>query len=136
MAGIALKRRCPGSPTCTQLIDADAKYCAEHARLIGGRRPSRVERGYDQHHVALRSHFARELEAGKTFTCAKCCKPVAHGDAWDLGHSEDRRTYTGPEHAACNRSHGGKRGAKVTNARRERSLAAATIASKGGGPPF
>jgi hypothetical protein len=40
-----------------------------------------------------------------TVRCAKpgCGQLIQPGEAWDLGHDE-QRNYPGPEHSACNRA--------------------------------
>lgn len=57
--------------------------------------------------------------------CWRCGLPIIDGvSQWDVGHLVDRaaggsndRSNTRPEHATCNRSSGGKRGAAITNQR-------------------
>ena len=34
--------------------------------------------------------------------CSRCGLPIAAGEEWHLDHSDDRRSYLGPSHAACN----------------------------------
>lgn len=70
-------------------------------------------RGYDQAHRLMRAQVAHVVEAGRA-VCARCGKPIVPGSAWDLGHSDDRRSWTGPEHASCNRA----AGARLGNSRR------------------
>lgn len=104
------KRRCPGSSVCPNLLESGQRYCAQCARVREVRRGDRVSRGYGAHHVALRKHYEARFETGESFTCVKCGKQITPGMPWDLGHTPDRKSYTGPEHEACNRSDGGKRG--------------------------
>jgi hypothetical protein len=86
---------------------------------------SRSSRGYGAPHVAVRARYACLVDAGEA-VCARCGIPILPGDEWDLGHSEDRSSYTGPEHSRCNRSAGGRNGAAVTNSRRAAAAAKPT----------
>ena len=83
---------------------------AERARDT--RRGSRQDRGYDAEHEAERRRWAPLVEAGRV-ACARCGQPITIGQAWDLGHTDDRLAWTGPEHAGCNRAAAGR-----TNAQR------------------
>lgn len=55
--------------------------------------------------------------------CSRCGKPVMPGSSWHVDHwpvpREMGGTDTWPAHAMCNMSAGGKRGAEITNGRRE-----------------
>lgn len=70
----------------------------------------RRERGqrYGYKHQQLRKAWERRGVVGHT--CAKCGRPIEQGQAWDLGHTDDGRGYTGPEHERCNRVDGARRG--------------------------
>lgn len=68
--------------------------------------PSRgktVAHGYGRLQKALRRKWERLVAAGGV-ACARCQQPIFPSDAWDLGHSDDRTFYTGPEHVYCNRA--------------------------------
>jgi hypothetical protein len=78
------------------------KYCDEHN---AGQ--------YGKEHRALRRQWARKIEQGgvqcqATF-CLMLSREIRPGTPWDLGHTPDRTAWTGPEHARCNRSEGGRR---------------------------
>lgn len=75
-----------------------------------------ASRGYGAAHKAERRRWKTIVDSGRA-VCARCGKPIAAGSAWDLGHSDDRSRWTGPEHASCNRRAGGRNGARVTNER-------------------
>jgi len=62
-------------------------------------------RGYGGKHQQLRKRWARQVAAGGV-ACARCGLPILDGEAWDLDHSPDRRSYLGPSHASCNGRHG------------------------------
>jgi hypothetical protein len=74
-----------------------------------------AQRGYGARHQQLRKAWKRIVEAGEA-TCARCGTAISPDAEWDLGHSDDRLSYTGPEHRACNRataSHGLTRHSRV-----------------------
>lgn len=78
---------------------------------------STAARGYGGKHQAERDKWRPRVNRGEV-NCARCGQPIEPGRAWDLGHTDDRKGYTGPEHTRCNRVAGGRNGAKVTHALR------------------
>ena len=65
--------------------------------------PSHAER-YGPAHRRRRAALRPSVEAGLA-VCARCAKPIAPGEPWDLGHVDGREgEYAGPEHRACNRA--------------------------------
>jgi hypothetical protein len=64
---------------------------------------STTRRGYGWPHQRVRAYWARLVEAGQAF-CAHCGGWIPPGTPWDLGHTDDRGSYTGPEHARRNRA--------------------------------
>lgn len=79
-------------------------------------RRTNIERGYGRAHKAERAKWKPRVEAGGV-DCAKCGLPIAHDATWDLGHTEDRKGWTGPEHPGCNRATGGSNGNRVMRER-------------------
>jgi hypothetical protein len=73
---------------------------------------STTARGYGTDHQRERQRWAPYVNAGQV-RCARCGQPIQPGTAWDLGHSTDRTTWTGPEHARCNRADGARRGNRM-----------------------
>lgn len=84
---------------------------------------STTERGYGAEHQAERRKWEPLVNAGNLMCVRqgpKCVgQPLDPGQAWDLGHNEDRTAWTGPECVPCNRGAGGRNGAAVTNAARQ-----------------
>ena len=64
---------------------------------------------------ATRVRFAALVVSGLA-VCARCGLSIAPGAAWDLGHTEDRTGYSGPEHRKCNQLAGARKGAAVLHA--------------------
>lgn len=85
--------------------------------------PSAAARGYDARHRRERTRWERIIKAQGVVPCHRqgpnCVGPIRDGDKWDLGHTDDRTAWTGPECIPCNRGAGGRNGAKVTNAKRQ-----------------
>jgi hypothetical protein len=85
---------------CQRLLPASG--FGAHLRMHeDARRPSSSARGYGSTHQTRRSAVARDVAEGTL--CARCGQPILPGQAWDLGHTDDRTGYSGPEHATCNR---------------------------------
>lgn len=94
---------CP-TPGCPELVTSGR--CAQHRREAEQARGTKQARGYDREHDRLRRRWAPKVARG-TVACARCKQLIRAEQAWDLGHTDDRTRWTGPEHATCNRSAGG-----------------------------
>jgi hypothetical protein len=99
-------------PVCTEhgcpvIVDRSGR-CPAHARAKSRTRGSRQDRGYDREHDRQRARWAPVVARG-TVTCAKCSRLIEAGQEWDLGHTDDRTTWTGPEHQRCNRQAAGRK---------------------------
>jgi hypothetical protein len=99
-------------PTIGCPIPTAGGRCPACAAQYEQQRGSRQARGYDRRHDRLRRQWKPKVDAG-TVHChaAVCLEPtrwIIPGSAWDLGHTEDRSAWTGPEHMHCNRSAGGR----------------------------
>lgn len=69
-----------------------------------------TDRGYGYAHQLERKAWAKELKRLGVLPCARCGQPIHDGDPWDLGHTDDRTGYLGPEHRnECNRADGGRK---------------------------
>lgn len=66
------------------------------------------QRGYGQHHRNIRKQWEPKVAAGKV-DCWRCGERIHPGADWDLGHSDDRTRYMGPEHPHCNRATAGRK---------------------------
>jgi hypothetical protein len=64
-------------------------------------------RGYGGEHQKLRKRWAAIVAAGQV-NCWRCGRWIAPRSRWELGHSEDRTRWMGPECFECNR--GARRG--------------------------
>jgi len=82
-----------------------------------------AQRGYGPAHRLERERLAVLVAAGGV-ACARCGKPIEPDEPWDLGHTDDRTAWTGPEHASCNRAAAARKkngSAMVSRQRRTRS---------------
>lgn len=73
--------------------------CRERAK---GLQPHRRTR-YSYKHQELRKRVARQVVAGGMY-CARCGEEIIPGEAWDLDHADDGRSYLAPSHVRCNRA--------------------------------
>ena len=96
---------------CSNRSCPNLKPCPEHMRQAERARGTRQQRGYDWRHEQMRKAWKPKVEAGQVDCLAVVClmpiRRILIGQDWDLGHTPDRKTWTGPEHAKCNRSAGG-----------------------------
>lgn len=70
-----------------------------------------TQRGYGADHKAERARWQRRIDRGEQVEChaTRCLRPgvpIVRGSEWDMGHTDDRTAWTGPEHRDCNRSAG------------------------------
>lgn len=79
-------------------------------------------RGYNASHKAERRRWELRLAQGEEVFCARCGAMIDAKSDWDLGHTDDRLSWTGPECVRCNRSAGGRNGALKVNARRQMTI--------------
>jgi hypothetical protein len=98
----------PGS--CSVVVGKG--LCQPCSGVADRARGSRQQRGYDAEHDALRRRWKPKVERGGVHCHAERClmpaRLILTGQDWDLGHTDDRKQWTGPEHAFCNRSAGGR----------------------------
>lgn len=81
-------------------------------------RPTEAARGYGPRHLALRKQWEHRLNSGEIHLCAKCDEPINPFGEWDLGHTDDRTGWTGPEHVYCNRAAGARNATRVRENRK------------------
>ncbi len=79
---------------------------------------STTERGYGTEHQAVRKVWVEWMaEHGGVDCHAKVCfaetRYIDPDEPWDLGHTEDRTDWTGPEHRYCNRKEPQLRGLDI-----------------------
>ena len=101
-------RRCP-SRGCPRIITNSARYCPDHAREYEAKRGTPTQRGYGADHRARRATLVARMNAGETIRCIDCGIELTPS-TFDLGHTDDRTGYRGPQCQACNRSQGGREG--------------------------
>lgn len=98
-------RRCAWH-NCPQLVPQETRFCKAHAHAYERGRGTSAERGYGAAHRRERARWQAAMDSGVVPVCAKCNQPVLPSQAWDLGHTDDRKSWTGPEHRSCNRRDG------------------------------
>jgi hypothetical protein len=84
---------CPQSG-CGTLIRG--RYCSAHSPV------SPRKRGYTSAHDRERARWVAIVAAGGV-PCARCGVVIVPVEPWDLDHADDRLSYLGPSHRACNR---------------------------------
>ena len=98
-------RRCAWT-NCPQLVPVGQRYCKAHMTAYEHQRGSATRRGYGKAHQAERARWQQLMSQGSRPICKRCGQAVKPDQSWDLGHSDDRTHWTGPEHSHCNRSAG------------------------------
>jgi hypothetical protein len=84
--------------------------CPKHQLLLRGR----DNPDYQREHKATRQAL-EPLVATGTITCPRCNQPILPGQPWDLDHNDDRTSYRGPAHQACNRGKRQPKGGVTTH---------------------
>jgi hypothetical protein len=81
-----------------------------------------TQRGYGNDHQKVRARWQPIVNAGQAYCHAVIClmpdRRIMPGTPWDLGHTPDRTTWTGPEHQRCNRADGARRGNRLRRGKR------------------
>ena len=101
-------KRC-GAPTWSP----HSPYCRHHRPSFEQRQlwpaKDRASRGYGSVHKATRERYAALVASGLA-VCARCGLSIEPGAPWDLGHTEDRTGYSGPEHQEVQPARGSEEG--------------------------
>lgn len=85
-------------PGCPEL--STEKRCTKHRREHESRRGTTTDRGYGaRHDKERRKIINRGIE---NFRCARCGIQFENGEPFQLGHTDDRESWSGPEHIRCN----------------------------------
>lgn len=86
---------------------------------------SNTARGYGIAHIRARERYARAMDRDGPIRCActrpecarhdelQCPEMLDNDRDWDLGHTDDRTAWTGPECVPCNRGAGARRATQV-----------------------
>lgn len=98
-------KRCSAS-RCPRILTDGSTRCPEHQAEADRARGSTASRGYGREHRAERSKW-KAIISRRAVPCSRCGRPIERGASFDLGHTDDRRGYLGPEHPSCNRSAAG-----------------------------
>jgi hypothetical protein len=97
-------------PGCPELVATGR--CATCRSQQERQRGTRQQRGYNAEHDRLRARWKPKVDACTVHCHAQVCamptRLILPGQSWDLGHTPDRKSWTGPEHATCNRAAGGR----------------------------
>ena len=94
---------CP-SPGCPNR----AGQCDKHRKQREQIRGTSTQRGYSYTHQQRRKAFQTRMDAGQSFTCWRCHKPIDPTN-WTLGHCDnDRAKYHGPECPPCDYATAGR----------------------------
>ena len=91
---------------CPAIITNGNTKCTPHQREADAARGTTTARGYGGTHQAERARWKAILRT-REVPCARCGEPIPQGSEFDLGHTDDRTGWIGPEHPECNRSAGG-----------------------------
>lgn len=88
-------------------------------------RGTTAQRGYAAEHQRRRAAWAPLVDLGQVpchaVTCLMPNRLIPAGARWDLGHTDDRTGWTGPEHMRCNRAAGARKKNALTRLRLSRT---------------
>lgn len=99
-------RRCPGT-RCPELVP-QGRRCHKHQAEYEAKRGTSTRRGYGIDHQRERMRWEVTIRQ-RPVHCYRCGKLIKPGDVWDLGHTDNRQAYNGPECTRCNRAAGGRK---------------------------
>lgn len=84
-------------------------FCDVHQAERERDRGTTKERGYSGQHQRMRAQIVSDMQRGVIIRCVSCTA-VLTPDTFDLGHTDDRSDYLGPQCAnKCNRRDAGRR---------------------------